>query len=124
MCQGLETLFDILVCIGRCIKGDCPDDEPAVHPNSCRYAQRNMPLSGAFRVCLRSLLIHMLLLSREFCAAQFDIHSPGATVHEALLFSSELRLIDVSRPKMRQFVDEVWSTLCPRLTPLGDFFVP
>ena len=40
---------------------------------------------------------------------QFDIHSPGATVHEALLFSAQLRLIDVSKDKMRTFVDEASS---------------
>ncbi|CAK0784035.1 hypothetical protein CVIRNUC_007238 [Coccomyxa viridis] len=38
---------------------------------------------------------------------QFDIHSPGATVHEALLFSAQLRLIGVSKPDARKFVDEV-----------------
>ena len=37
---------------------------------------------------------------------QFDIHSPGATVHEALLFSAQLRLIDTSKDNMRKFVDE------------------
>ena len=40
---------------------------------------------------------------------QFDIHSPGATVHEALLFSAQLRLIGVSKPDTRKFVDEVCS---------------
>ena len=40
------------------------------------------------------------------CVVQFDIHSPGATVHEALLFSAQLRLIDTSKDKMRKFVDE------------------
>ncbi|CAK0759197.1 hypothetical protein CVIRNUC_002679 [Coccomyxa viridis] len=38
---------------------------------------------------------------------QFDIHSPGATVYEALIFSAELRLMDVSRSQMRTFVAEV-----------------
>ena len=38
---------------------------------------------------------------------QFDIHSPGATVYEALIFSAELRLMDVSRCQMRTFVAEV-----------------
>ena len=40
---------------------------------------------------------------------QFDIHSPGATVHEALLFSAQLRLIGVSKPDARKFVDEARS---------------
>ena len=41
---------------------------------------------------------------------QFDIHSPGATVHGALLlFSAQLRLIGVSKPNARKFVDEVRS---------------
>lgn len=47
------------------------------------------------------------------CAVQFDIHSPGATVHEALLFSAQLRLIDVRKDKMRRFVDEVGPPLLP-----------
>ena len=42
---------------------------------------------------------------------QFDIHSPGATVHEALLFSAQLRLIGVSKPDARKFVDEARSPL-------------
>ena len=40
-------------------------------------------------------------------AAQFDIHSPGATVYEALMFSAELRLMNVSRSQMHTFVAEV-----------------
>ena len=43
---------------------------------------------------------------KQTCVLQFDIHSPGATVHEALLFSAQLRLIDTSKDKMRKFVDE------------------
>lgn len=33
-------------------------------------------------------------------------------MHEALLFSAQLRLIDVSKDKMRRFVDEVGPLLC------------
>ena len=34
-------------------------------------------------------------------------------MHEALLFSAQLRLIDVSRDKMRRFVDEVGPPFLP-----------
>ena len=34
-------------------------------------------------------------------------------MHEALLFSAQLRLIDVSKDKMRRFVDEVGPPLLP-----------
>ena len=45
--------------------------------------------------------------SERYPLVQFDIHSPGATVYEALIFSAELRLMGVSRSQMRTFVAEV-----------------
>ena len=38
---------------------------------------------------------------------QFDIHSPAATVREALMFSARLRLVDTDKKQLENFVDEV-----------------
>ena len=40
-------------------------------------------------------------------AAQSDIHSSGATVHEALLFSAKLRLNSRSKAQIQEYVTEV-----------------
>jgi len=44
-------------------------------------------------------------------ASQSDIHSPGTTVHEALLFSAKLRLNGRSKAQIQEFVTQVG--LCP-----------
>jgi len=38
---------------------------------------------------------------------QFDIHSPAATVREALMYSAQLRLIGADKKQLISFVDEV-----------------
>ena len=41
---------------------------------------------------------------------QFDIHSPANTVYEALRYSAEMRLIDIDKKQLLQFVDQVTPT--------------
>ncbi|CAL8462536.1 g2069 [Coccomyxa elongata] len=47
---------------------------------------------------------------------QNDIHSPQVTVEESLMFSAQLRLMNVSRQDLRTFVNEVMALV--ELTPL------
>ncbi|KAK9906410.1 hypothetical protein WJX75_001426 [Coccomyxa subellipsoidea] len=47
---------------------------------------------------------------------QNDIHSPQVTVEESLMFSAQLRLMDVSKHDLRTFVNEVMQLV--ELTPL------
>lgn len=48
--------------------------------------------------------------TRRWCARvmlQFDIHSPAATVREALMYSAQLRLVSADKKQLTSFVDEV-----------------
>ena len=38
---------------------------------------------------------------------QNDIHAPATTVYEALEFSAEMRVVDVDKSKLKDFVDQV-----------------
>ena len=38
---------------------------------------------------------------------QNDIHAPATTVYEALEFSAEMRVLDVDKSKLKDFVDQV-----------------
>lgn len=38
---------------------------------------------------------------------QFDIHAAGTTVYEAVEFSAQMRLMNVERGKMHEFIDQV-----------------
>ena len=40
---------------------------------------------------------------------QNDVHAPGTTVYEALEFSAQMRVLDVDRQKLKDFVDQVSS---------------
>ena len=44
---------------------------------------------------------------------QNDIHAPGTTVYEALEFSAQMRLIDVSQADLKQFVGQVSTSTGP-----------
>ncbi|BDA47821.1 probable pleiotropic drug resistance protein 1 [Coccomyxa sp. Obi] len=52
---------------------------------------------------------------------QFDIHSPAATVREALMFSAQLRLVGTNKKQLESFVDEVLELM--ELTPLRNAIV-
>ena len=45
---------------------------------------------------------------------QNDIHAPGTTVYEALEFSAQMRVLDVDKHKLKDFVDQVhpYPSLC------------
>lgn len=38
---------------------------------------------------------------------QNDIHAPGTTVYEALEFSAQMRIKDVDKHQLKDFVDQV-----------------
>ena len=38
---------------------------------------------------------------------QNDIHAPATTVYEALEFSAQMRVLDVDKSKLKDFVDQV-----------------
>ncbi len=38
---------------------------------------------------------------------QNDIHAPGTTVYEALEFSAQMRIMDIDKNKLKDFVDQV-----------------
>ena len=40
---------------------------------------------------------------------QNDIHAPGTTVYEALEFSAQMRIMDIEKNKLKDFVDQVGS---------------
>ncbi len=40
---------------------------------------------------------------------QNDIHAPGTTVYEALEFSAQMRIMDIDKNKLKDFVDQVGS---------------
>lgn len=44
---------------------------------------------------------------------QNDIHSPQVTVGESLMFSAQLRLMDVKKHDLTLFVNEVGMPSCP-----------
>lgn len=48
------------------------------------------------------------------CLMQNDIHASGTTVYEALEFSAQMRILDVDKHKLKDFVDQVHSqpSLC------------
>eukprot|EP00891_Asterochloris_glomerata_P003325 jgi/Astpho2/3325/fgenesh1_pm.00054_%23_6_t len=52
---------------------------------------------------------------------QNDIHAPGTTVYEALEFSAQMRLIDVSQSDLKQFVGQVLELM--ELHPLRNSLV-
>lgn len=41
------------------------------------------------------------------CMVQNDIHAPGTTVYEALEFSAQMRVLDLDKHKLKDFVDQV-----------------
>ena len=41
---------------------------------------------------------------------QNDIHAPGTTVYEALEFSAQMRVRDLDKQKLKDFVDQVGCT--------------
>ncbi len=56
---------------------------------------------------------HKVFLWGSNCQSfvQFDIHSPANTVYEALRYSAEMRLIDIDKKQLAQFVDQVTVSL-------------
>lgn len=44
---------------------------------------------------------------------QNDIHAPGTTVYEALEFSAQMRVRDLDKQKLKDFVDQVGCTQQP-----------
>lgn len=42
---------------------------------------------------------------------QNDIHAPATTVYEALEFSAQMRVMDIDKNKLKDFVDQV-SIIC------------
>ena len=42
---------------------------------------------------------------------QNDIHAPGTTVYEALEFSAQMRIMDVDKHQLKDFVDQVRTLL-------------
>ncbi len=38
---------------------------------------------------------------------QNDIHAPGTTVYEALEFSAQMRIMDIDKNKLKDFVHQV-----------------
>lgn len=47
-----------------------------------------------------------------FMVLQNDIHAPGTTVYEALEFSAQMRIMDVDKHQLKDFVDQVRAAWC------------
>ena len=43
---------------------------------------------------------------------QFDIHSPALTVRESLKHSAQMRLMDVNKDQLEEYIDEVITSRC------------
>ena len=84
-----------------------------------------MPIWGRLALCCADGLASSKLSPRRparcglICThdlpVQFDIHSPALTIRESYEFSAQLRLINVNKVQLQEFVDEVgWSSALQR----------
>ena len=49
----------------------------------------------------------LTLTHTGFWLMQNDIHAPATTVYEALEFSAQMRIMDVDKRQLKDFVDQV-----------------
>ena len=54
----------------------------------------------------------LFVYGRQHCChlssvLQNDIHAPATTVYEALEFSAQMRILDLNKQKLKDFVDQV-----------------